>query len=292
MLASSLMILVLAGMCAAKTAIQGRIGKALLPTVGSVLFFNSIYFGVSMLCMLSMVLFTGSGISTPTVVYGCLFGLNSVLFQFASTSAMRYGPVSLTVLIVNLSCAIPILVGIAVWKEKPSPWFFPGLALMLTALILSADLKDVRIPHPKRWVIFVAMAFLSNGVLTVIQKLHQFTPVNQERSAFVMVAYLVAALVAFAGALLLSRDRSVLRPLVKPNVLVRSAAVGVLLCVYQQLCLVMAHRMPGSVMYPMLSGMTLVACTLVGIVCFRDPLSNKQKLCVVCGIGAVVFLGL
>lgn len=292
MLFNLFMILILAGMCAGKTIVQGRIGKDLLSTTGAVLFFNGVYFAVAGLCMLAAVLFSGSTVSAQTLVYGSLFGLISVLFQFASTSAMRYGPVSLTVLIVNLSCAIPICVGIEFWQEEPTPWFFLGIALMLAALILSADFMDLRIPHPKRWALFVALAFFASGALNVIQKLHQFTPASQERSAFVMVAYILAAAVALTGALRVSRDRKVLRPLIRHNVLLKTAVVGIILCLYQKLCLVMAHRMPGSVMYPTLSGMTLVACTLVGVICFKDPFSLKQKLCVVSGIGAVIFLSM
>lgn len=292
MLLNCLMILLLAGMCAGKTAIQGRVGKTLLETIDSVLFFNSLYFAASMLFMLAVVGFTGGTISAPTIIYGCLFGLISVLYQFASTSAMRYGPVSLTVLIMNMSCLIPILAGFTFWKEKPSFWFFPGLALMLSSLVLSADLKNVQIPCPKRWFAFVTLAFAANGSLNVIQKLHQASSANQERSAFVMLAYMVAALVAFLTALFLSKDRCIPKQLVQRNVFVKSCAIGVLLCLYQQLCLVMAHRMPGSIMYPMLSGTTLMACTLVGVVYFHDPFGFKQKLCVVCGIGAVVFLSL
>lgn len=292
MLFNCFMLLILAGMCAGKTILQGRIGKDLLSTTGAVLLFNGGYFTAAALCMLVAALLTSSPVSWQTVMYGGLFGLVSVLFQFASTSAMRYGPVSLTVLIVNLSCAIPICVGIVFWQEEPTPWFFLGIALMLAALILSADFKDLHIPHPKRWALFVALAFFASGTLNIIQKLHQFTPASQERSAFVMVAYALAAVVALVGAWALPGDRGALRPLAAPKVLLKTAAVGVILCLYQELCLAMAYRMPGSVMYPMLGGMTLVACTLVGVVCFKDPFSTKQKLCVASGIGAVIFLSL
>lgn len=292
MLFNCFMILLLACMCAGKTAIQGRIGKDLLTGTGTVLFFNGLYFIASTLCMLLQVILTSSNISSITVLYGSLFGLISVLFQFGSTSAMKYGPVSLSVLIINLGCALPILAGLVFWDETPTVWFYPGIVLMVAALFLSTDLKDLHIPHPARWIASVAVAFFANGALNILQKLHSFTPVCDERSGFVMVAYLVASLVAFSCAFLLKKERRTLRPLLHFDVLVKSAIVGVLLCSYQQLCLVMAHRMPSSVMYPMLSGMTLVACTLVGVVCFRDLLSGKQKLSVFCGIGAVIFLSL
>ena len=292
MLFNTFMILVLAGMCAGKTIVQGRVGKDLLSTTGSVLFFNGVYFAVAMLFMLVLVLISGSTISAPTIVYGCAFGMVSVLFQFSATSAMRYGPVSLSVLIANLSCALPIIVGIVAWQETPSFWFFPGIVFMVAALVFSADFKDLHIPHPKKWLAFVAMAFFASGTLNVIQKLHQFTPASEERSAFVMIAYLVSTVVAMGASLLCTKDKTTLAPLVKPNILWKTAIVGLILCSYQQLCLVMAHRMPGSVMYPMLSGMTLVACTLVGVILFRDPFGIKQKLCVICGVGAVVFLSL
>lgn len=292
MVFNTFMILVLAGMCAAKTVVQGRIGKDLLSTTGSVLFFNGIYFAAAMLCTLPGILTDRSSIAVPTVTYGALFGLISVLFQFSATSGMRYGPVSLTVLIVNLSCSIPIIVGILVWHEKPSPWFFPGLILMVIALVLGSDLKDLHIPSPHRWAGFVALAFICSGSLNVIQKLHQFTSASSQRSWFVMTAYLVSTVIAVLSALAFSRDRSILRQLLEKKTLGLTVIVGIILCAYQQLCLFMAHRMPGSVMYPMLSGMTLVACTLVGVICFKDPFRIKQKLCVFSGIGAVILLSL
>lgn len=292
MLFNTFMILVLAGMCAAKTVAQGRIGKDLLSSTGLVLFFNGIYFAVAALFMLVLVLISGSTVSHPTILYGFIFGIVSVLFQFSATSAMRYGPVSLSVLIINLSCALPILVGIIVWQEIPSFWFFPGIVLMIAALILSADLKNLQIPHPKKWLAFVAMAFFASGTLNVIQKLHQFTPACEERSAFVMVAYLVSTVLAMIMSILYTQEKRVFVPLLKPDVLWKTAVIGLILCSYQQLCLVMAHRMAGSIMYPMLSGMTLVACTLVGIIFFHDFFGTKQKFCVICGVGAVVFLSL
>ena len=287
-----LLILLLAGFCAAKTVFQGRIGKDVLSTSAAVLLFNSGYFLVAAVCMAADHSISGSNISRETVLYGALFGLVSVLFQFASTCAMRYGPVSLTALIVNLSCAIPIIVGIAVWRETPSPWFFPGLALVLAALILSADLHDLHIPQPKRWFVFVALAFCCSGILNIIQKLHQFTPAAQERSAFVMVAYALSTLVALGASVALAKQRRFPRQIWKLNLLLPTAMVGVILCLYQKLCLVMASRMGGSVLYPMLNGMTLVACTLVGVLLFQDPFRRRQKLCVLCGIGAVVLLSL
>jgi len=287
-----LLVLLLAGFCAAKTVFQGKIGKDVLSTSAAVLLFNSGYFLVAALCMAVDHFVDGSTISRETVFYGALFGVVSVLFQFASTCAMRYGPVSLTVLIVNLSCAIPIIVGIAVWKETPSPWFFPGLALMLAALIFSSDLHDLHIPQPKRWFLFVALAFCCSGVLNIIQKLHQFTPAAKERSAFVMVAYALSTMVALGASAVLAKQYRFPRHMWKLNLLLPTAVVGVILCLYQKLCLVMASRMGGSVLYPMLNGMTLVACTLVGVLLFKDPFRHRQKLCVLCGIGAVVLLSI
>lgn len=104
--------------------------------------------------------------------------------------------------------------------------------------------------------------------------------------------FILFMILFLAGAWFTSKDHSRLRPLLKPRILGLTASVGVILSVYQQLCLVMAHRMSGSVFYPTLSGMTLVACTLVGVICFRDPFKKKQQLCVLSGICAVIFLSL
>lgn len=286
------MILFLAGLCGAKTIVQGNVGRSLLETTGAVLFFNGIYFTAAMLCALPGALRQGGSVSGPTVWYACLFGLISVLFQFGATSGMRTGPVSLTVMLVNLSCSLPIIAGLALWRETPSPWFFPGLTLMAVTLVFSADLKDLRIPAPGRWVFFVLLTFFCSGSLNIVQKLHQFTSASGERGSFVMISSLVSTVSAFTGSLLASKDRSVLKPLLKPRTLCLSASVGLILSVYQQLCLYMAHRMPASIFYPALSGMTLTVCTLVGVVCFRDPFGKKQKLCILCGILSVIFLSI
>lgn len=121
------------------------------------------------------VLFLGRKIGLTVVLYGAVFAVNFVICNYALYTAMEYGSLSKTNLVNALSLVIPTSAGIIFWQEKYNPWlFFSALALMTVSLLLIVLNKgEARAAHGGKWLLFNSIAFLTNGLSSVIQKSEQ-----------------------------------------------------------------------------------------------------------------------
>ena len=71
-----------------------------------------------------------------------------------------------------------------------------------------------------------------------------------------------------------------------------AVGIGVILAVFQKLYMLGIEHIPGTVMFPTYAGMQSLAMTVIGIVLFKDHLSARQKIGVLCGIASVALINL
>ena len=81
---------------------------------------------------------TGRGLRAPTEVYGIafLFGISSVIGILALQNGIRYGNISTSWLIINLSAALPAAGSILIYHEQVSPRKALALALVVVSVFL------------------------------------------------------------------------------------------------------------------------------------------------------------
>ena len=82
--------------------------------------------------------------------------------------AIKVGSLSLTSLAISFSLLIPTVVGIVLYDEPLTAWFFIGLGLLLASLVL-INTKGGEIKITFKWIIFVLLAFIGNGSCSAVQ---------------------------------------------------------------------------------------------------------------------------
>ena len=76
------------------------------------------------------------------------------------------------------------------------------------------------------------------------------------------------------------------------HVLVYALIIGVVLGVYQKFYAMGMAKMDASFMMPTYAGMQSVGMTVIGVVMFKDRLSTRQKVSVLCGIACIIIMNL
>jgi len=142
-----LVIFILCLLATTKVTLQGFFAKKNVTAFSDGIFFNGLIFLFSALLFLKNALI----IQLTIVVFGCIFGFLTVLFQLCYIKAMTYGNVSLTVLIVNLSMVIPVTVAVVFYNEPMGTLRFVGILLTTLSLILNINKNEKRTTFAPCW---------------------------------------------------------------------------------------------------------------------------------------------
>ncbi len=272
---------------------QSVSAKAYHQHSGNAALFNVLKSAAALLCMLGFGLF-GFQFHLPTLIYGTVFGLLLAISMYAGYRALCLGPLSFTSLISSFSIVIPILYGIFFCHEALTPWKGLGLLLVAGAICLSVkrNKKDTTYQY-KKWALYVAVTFLSNGLCSVVQKMHQRAYPSKYSPEFMIFAMAVC-LLAFLPTLFFGREKSEEKKekkTVRMTVLF-SLLAGVACGVANLLTILLAGRENASVMYPIISVGTILAAQVYGVIVYKERLSAFRIAALLCGIVSVVLLKL
>ncbi len=241
--------------------------------------------------------------STAYLPYSLGFAVTygmAIVFQILALSC---GPMPLTTLVLSYSLLLVTFYGIFFLNETPGWGFIPGVALLAVCLFLTNYQKRPKkdaaaageTPPPRaggitlRWVIFVWLAFLGNGLCTIVQKMATVRFGTRYSNEF-MVAALLAITVGFGIAGLI-RERDLLVPFAKRGWFF-AAACGALNGLANVAVIFLSTRMPASVQFPFISAGSILFSLLFSVVLFKEKLTRMQLIGLGVGVLSVVFLNL
>ena len=280
-------IILLCLLATTKVTLQSRFGKKRLSTQGDNLLFNLIFF-LSAAILFSANLPKASGY---TWIFAAVFALLTVIFQLSYTTALSSGNVSLTVMIVNLSMFLPIMASVLLYSETLTlPRLF-GILLTFLSFLLCADTKEKQ-TFSAKWLLFAVTAALANGGIGITQKIFGESAFSAEKGAFVACSYALAfslTLLIFTLALVKGEKAPACKT---PSTYLLALLVGTVLAVFQWLNTYAISIIDGSFLFPLYSGGSIILSSTVGMVFFKDRLTNKQKISILIGILAVIIMNL
>ena len=245
--------------------------------------------------LVSGILFWGiSGFRFSLTVFsaGMAFAmaLFAVVYTLIGFRIMKKG--SMAVYTLFLMCGgmlLPYVYGLAFLAETFSLLRLLGLMAIITAVFLSnGEWKKV----DRQMILLCVAVFVLNGVVSIVSKCHQIEEIYETVSSaqFVMLTGF-AKFVLCAVALLFVRKEEK-EPL--PNtVAVLPLIVGsaVFSGVSYLLQLVGAKNLPATVLYPMITGGSILFTALAGKLFFRERLTKQQWISIgLCILGTVLFL--
>lgn len=254
---------------------------------------RGLYTWVAMLSLSAALFFTitagGKIAFEPTLLlYSVAFAVSYAAATGGNAAALRYGPLSLTTLVVAYSLMIPTVYGMLFLHEIPGIWALFGLVLLLLSLFLIHYRKG-ELGITKKWILFAILAFIGNGMCSTTQKIQQLAFDGAYKSEFMIYALLILAI--SAGILSVVTGKREAANEVKRGwylAIIFGIANGCL----NLLVMVLGGRMPVSIMFPLISaGQILVACIISRFV-YQERLSMQQLAGVALGVLSIVLFNL
>lgn len=232
-------------------------------------------------------------ISAYSFVLALLFAFFLLFTQTTEILAMRFGSVSMTMLIYSCGFLIPIFYGRIFLGEPISPMQLAGLFVLLLALVLIiSPRKNERFSFP--WLIFTALATLSSGTSAVIQKIHQSSVYKDELLPFLFFALLFSSLFSLI-AVFFTRGGSYDVGEVK-NGKIKTLIFLILggLCVglLNILNLRLAGKLPAVIQFPIYSIGSMILTGLCGRFVYKEILSRRKLVGFAVGCVAITVIAL
>lgn len=242
---------------------------------------------ITVICfILFTVLAITDGISFFSVFLGILFGVVTLLNNTYYLRALSKGPMNITDLIATSSMLIPTMSGVFLFNEK-----FSVIRLLATCFLIffiyltlkpTSDGEKVN----KRWLWYCLIAFLTQGAIGVMQKLHQNSIYKNELFGFLAVAFFTS----FLFSIFVSRKNETSGKLTTKQFLV-ILIQGICMFLMHFLNLKLSGLFPSQFFFPVSAGSGIILVLLISAVIFKEKLTKKQLIGLIGGFAAILCIG-
>lgn len=291
-----LLIPLLCVLATLKITLQSKFSKTAKIGISDNVFFNGIMFSTVALLFWPVIL--KNGVTYSTCIHGIIMGILSVAFQIFYLCAFSKGKMTLTVIINNFSMLLPMTVSVALFNEKFGILKITGTILALISFIFSVRKEknsadfEASAKSNFQWFIFTILAFLSNGLISVNQKVYSMFTQKLQIFEFVAVAYITAAVLSFVilGFIMVKNKNVKHKHSRQLGLIVSGCLVGVLLGIFQCLNTYAASVIDGTILYSTYNCGVSLLSTITGRIFFKEKLSVKQYIGVLVGIISIALL--
>lgn len=256
-----------------------KVSKRDLKTDNQAYYFNLL---ISLVCLVlfGMLLLKGE-LSLFTALLGILFGIMTALRNVYSIQALAHGPMNITLLITTSSTIIPTLSGMF-FGELFSIKKLIAVLILLGFINLSLE-KDNQSKINKKWALYVLFAFGAQGIVGVLQKVHQVSVHKEEVSGFLFVAFVFAFLY----------NRIRIKAKIKALDFKRKNIFFAIICglctfSMNYLNLKLAGLLPSQLFFPLVNGGSMILSQIMSVVIFKEIPTKKQSIGIVGGIFALI----
>ena len=215
----------------------------------------------------------------------------SISFLFATvfmTLSISCGSLSLTSLITSYSLMLPTFYGIIFLKEPVSKFLPIGIVILIVSLFF-INKKDGDFSFTPKWILYVLLAFLGNGMCSVIQKMQQVAFSGAYKNEFMILA--LASVTVILAVISLLKERNSPKPVIR-YMWVPAGISGIMAGTVNLFVMILSGKMSASIMFPLISAGGIVVTFLSSLFFYKEKVSKTQLLGFVLGILAIIFLNL
>ncbi len=228
--------------------------------------------------------------ATVTCVYAVVYGLLLILAQWFYTGALAKGNTALCSTVYSLGFVLPTLSGTLLWAEPFSIADLFGVIFAMAAVVTSGIKSDKKKQKGKtHYFIPLVIAMLASGGLGIVQKLQQKSAFAEQKSLFLIIAFVIASGVSLIFALTTKKDKSTAA---EPRGLVVAACVGLFFGSCNLLNTTLAGMLDSAIFFPTLNIGVILLSLFSGALFFRERISKKEILILGLGTTAILLLNL
>ena len=216
-----------------------------------------------------------------------IFGL---LYNFIGFRMLRDGNMaSYTLFLMTGGMVLPYVVGLIGLNEPFSVLRTIGL-MVIFAGVFCANTPKTR-PN-KKYLLMGGAVFVLNGLVSTVSKLHQIENAipTVSSASFVMLAGLARCICCFIALVFMKKEAETHAP--KRNMLVYLIAVSALFGGVSYLFqLIGAKSLPATVLYPIITGGSIIFSALAGRIFFKERILKPTLIGIcLCFVGTCMFL--
>ena len=270
--------------------------KKCVSHIGDLYLFNTASAFLSLVTLTAISLVKGD-LCIPgayTAWMGAMYGMATALLTLLNMMALQTGPLSYTNTIIFCAMVIPALSGMVLYSESVTFGQYAGIALMLLSFVFSMDKKSDTRGMSLRWLFLCLGAFLFNGAVGVLQKVHQNSPEKEQLGMFLIVAFIVYT--AFSAVLtalhthLRGEAPTAWQPQMRRQTVVYALMSGIGIGICNQINTYLAGAMRAIVFFPLVNGVAILITLVIGLVVWKEKFSKKQWAGLIAGAFSILLL--
>lgn len=231
--------------------------------------------------------FTFSPFSILLAFAMSLFGLTYSIIGFRILKSGNMAVYSLFLMTGGMT--LPYIFGVAFLDEKLTGLRIIGLIVIIAAVVLSN--RGGRLTSKEQVLLCIAV-FILNGMVSIVSKCHQIdlTYGAVDSTQFVMLSG-IAKFILSSLALLIFRTKQKQETPNAKAVLPIVAASALIGGVSYMLQLIGAKALPATVLYPMVTGGSIIFSAFAGKIFYKEKISKYQWISIaLCFAGTCMFL--
>ena len=262
-----------------QNCIFNNVCKKDLQTGAHVYRFNTLSYAICIL--LFCIIAISRGFSLFTIFLGVLFGVVTALSNYYKMQSLSCGPMHITLLITTSSMIIPTMSGVF-FGESFSVYKLILVFVLIFFIYLSLEKKNSTEIN-KKWLIFCALAFVLQGSIGVLQKIHQSSEHKDEIGGFLFVAFICSIVYshfrAKKGFKALNFNR---------KLFVFAPICGLCTFLMNFLNLRLSGLLPSQIFFPVVNGSAIILSSVMSVIIFKEKLTKRQIMGLCGGILSLI----
>ncbi|MDO4488527.1 MAG: EamA family transporter [Eubacteriales bacterium] len=268
---------------------SGQLAKGAFENTADRLYFQVVR---NVLCVIMMFLITRTlKASGLTMILAAVMGLASLVSSFFSLICYRLGPISISVLLINLiTLIISSLSGPIIWGEAITLFQILGIVMAMASMALLTE-KSVVKKASFMWVVTLILSGISAGVQGPIQKVLTNSAYAGERQEFVLYTFIFSTIASIILLLFVNGAMKEKRSF-KFNkgitfLFILQAVLSLFLNINN---LKLVGELPTTVFFPAYTVGGLLLSSVISIYLFREKPTVRRIIGLVIGLVSLLFI--
>jgi len=228
-----------------------------------------------------------------SVLMAAIFATVVMMYIFIGFRIMEKGNMSLyTLFLMSGGMTVPYIFGVLFLNEELTIFRTLGLVAIIAAIVISNSGAEK--PDKKQLILCLAV-FILNGISSVTSKVHQISPaseiVTSPDFAFIVMMFkaVICSVVLLVCRKSLFGEETVKLPIKSVIWVMLFASLSDGLTYMLQL--IGATTLPATVLYPFVTGGSVILTSFAGVLVFKEKLSARQIVGIaICFVGTLLFL--
>ena len=227
-------------------------------------------------------------VAYQTLIYAAVYAILLIFAQWFYTVALAKGNTALCSTVYSLGFILPTLSGAILWKEAFSFLDLLGILCAISAVIISGLKLQKRKKTTKSYYFLpLVIAMLASGGLGIVQKLQQKSAYAEQKSVFLLIAFLLASAASLLFALFTKNttDKSI-----RPRKLALASCVGLFFGCCNLLNTTLAGLLASAIFFPTLNIGVIMLSMICGVIFFKEKISKKEITVLILGGLSILLL--